>query len=431
MIFDQTLASAQALDSQDSLAAFRSRFLIPQHDGQDIRYFCGNSLGLQPKSAQTLLQVQLKNWQNLAVEGWFEGESTWMTYHQELQELLAPIVWANPAEVVPMNNLTVNLQLMIVSFYQPKGKRIKILMEGGAFPSDQYAVESQVRFHGLDPNKAIVEVFPREGEETLRTEDILAQIEANADELALIIFGGINYYTGQLFDMAAITKAGHAVGAKVGFDLAHAAGNVPLKLHDWGVDFACWCSYKYMNSSPGGISGVFIHEKYFNNPELNRFAGWWGYKQETRFKMAKGFVPEKGAEGWQLSCSPVMLMAIHKSALLLMKEAGGMASLRAKSEKLTAYLAFWIAEINAKLGYEQFKIITPSNPLERGAQLSIIAKSDGKAIFDALVKKRIIGDWREPNVIRISPVPLYNTFEDVYHFGTELTLICETMLLKS
>ncbi len=431
MIFDQTLACAQTLDSQDSLAAFRSRFLIPQHDGQDIRYFCGNSLGLQPKSAQKLLQEQLKNWENLAVEGWFEGESPWMTYHQELQALLAPIVGANPAEVVPMNNLTVNLHLMMVSFYQPKEKRTKILMEGGAFPSDQYAVESQLRFHGIDPNEAILEVFPRAGEETLRTEDILAQIEANADEIALILFGGINYYTGQLFDMQAITKAGQAAGAKVGFDLAHAAGNVPLQLHDWGVDFACWCSYKYMNSSPGGISGVFIHEKHFNNPELNRFAGWWGYEQDTRFNMTKGFVPEKGAEGWQLSCSPVMLMAIHKAALLLMKEAGGIAALRAKSEKLTSYLAFWIAEINNQLGYEQFKIITPSNPLERGAQLSIIAKSDGKAIFDALVKKRIIGDWREPNVIRISPVPLYNTFEDVYHFGTELTLICEKMLLKS
>lgn len=431
MIFDQTLACAQALDKQDSLASFRSRFLIPQHDGQDIRYFCGNSLGLQPKAAKTLLEEQLKNWQDLAVEGWFEGESPWMTYHKELQQLLAPIVGASPLEVVPMNNLTVNLHLMMVSFYKPEGGRIKILMEGGAFPSDQYAVESHLRFHGIDPNEAIVELFPRPGEDTLRTEDIVAQIAANGDELALILFGGINYYTGQLFDMEAITKAGQAVGAKVGFDLAHAAGNVPLKLHDWGVDFACWCSYKYMNSSPGGISGVFIHEKHVDNPELNRFAGWWGYEQKTRFKMTKGFVPEKGAESWQLSCSPVMLMAIHKASLKLIKEAGGISSLRAKSEKLTAYLAFWIAEINARLGYEQFKVITPSNPQERGAQLSIIAKSDGKAIFDALVKKRIIGDWREPNVIRISPVPLYNTFEDVYHFGAELTLICETMRFSS
>mgnify|MGYP000002574597 CR=1 FL=1 len=345
MIFDQTLASAQALDSQDSLAAFRSRFLIPQHDGQDIRYFCGNSLGLQPKSAQTLLQEQLKNWQNLAVEGWFEGESPWMTYHQELQELLAPIVGANPAEVVPMNNLTVNLHLMMVSFYLPKGKKIKILMEGGAFPSDQYAVESHLRFHGIDPNEAILEVFPREGEETLRTEDILAQIEANADELALILFGGINYYTGQLFDMAAITKAGHAVGAKVGFDLAHAAGNVPLKLHDWGVDFAAWCGYKYLNSSPGGVAGMFVHEKHAYNKDLKRFAGWWGHNKEERFKMESIFDPIPGAEGWQLSNAPVLGMAVHLASLELF-EAAGMKAIGEKRDQMTAYLRFIIEKIS-------------------------------------------------------------------------------------
>lgn len=425
MNFETSLAFAQQLDREDPLASFRNKFLIPTHSGKEIRYFCGNSLGLQPKIAQNFLQDQLANWQNLAVEGWFEGESPWMTYHKDIQALLAPIVGAHPTEVVPMNNLTVNLHLMMVSFYQPAGKRIKILMEGGAFPSDQYAVESQVRFHGFDPKEAILEIFPREGEDTLRTEDIVAQIEANADELALILFGGINYYSGQLFDLATIAQAGQAAGAKVGFDLAHAAGNVPLHLHDWGVDFACWCSYKYMNSSPGGISGVFIHEKHFNNPQLNRFAGWWGYHEQSRFKMTKGFVPENGAEGWQLSCSPVLLMAVHKAALSLFKEAGGMIPLRQKSEKLTAYLAFWIEEVNRQLGKQQFKIITPSNPKERGAQLSIIAQENGKWIFDELVKKRIVGDWREPNVIRISPVPLYTTFEDVYHFGTELALICQ------
>ncbi|MFM6976431.1 MAG: kynureninase [Sphingobacteriaceae bacterium] len=427
MQFENTLDFARDLDVKDPLKTFRSRFLIPKHEREEIIYLCGNSLGLQPKDAKTLLNEQLDNWENLAVEGWFEGNTPWMTYHKELQQLLAPIVGALPAEVIPMNNLTVNLHLMMVSFYRPKGKRNKILMERGAFPSDQYAVESHLRFHGIDPEEAIIEVSPRVGEETLNTQDIVEAISQHADELALVLFGGINYYTGQFFDLGAITQAGHAVGAKVGFDLAHAAGNVPLKLHDWEVDFACWCSYKYMNSSPGGISGVFIHEKYFNDPELNRFAGWWGYEEASRFKMTKGFVPEKGAEGWQLSCSPVMLMAIHKASLLLIKEAGGIPALRKKSEQLTAYLEYWIQKVNNELGFEQFKIITPTDPASRGCQLSLIAKQNGKQIFDELVKSRIVGDWREPDVIRISPVPLYNSFQDVFRFGTELAKICKTL----
>lgn len=425
--FEDSFDFAQQLDSADPLRSFRSEFLIPKHQGEEIIYLCGNSLGLQPKSAQNYLQAQLDQWQNLAVEGWFEGQTPWMTYHKELQQLLALIVGAKPEEVIPMNNLTVNLHLMMVSFYRPEGKRIKILMEGGAFPSDQYAVESHLRFHGINPEEAIIEVLPRAGEETLRTEDILAAIQEHGEELALILFGGINYYTGQFFDLAAITKAGHAVGAKVGFDLAHAAGNVLLELHQWQVDFACWCSYKYMNSSPGGISGVFIHEKHFNNPELNRFAGWWGYQESTRFKMTKGFVPEKGAEGWQLSCSPVMLMAIHKASLKLFEAAGGMPVLRQKSEKLTAYLYYWIEQVNQLAGTPLFRIITPAETQSRGCQLSLIANKNGKLIFDELVKARIVGDWREPNVIRISPVPLYNSFEDIYRFGTELAKICKKL----
>ena len=421
MHFENNLAFAQAQDQADPLNKFRNDFLIPKRDGQEVIYLCGNSLGLQPKNTKKYINEQLDNWENLGVEGWFEGDSPWMFYHKEMQQLMAPIVGALPAEVIPMNNLSVNLHLMMVSFYRPDKKKFKIIMEGGAFPSDQYIVESQVRFHGLNPENAIVEIHPRKGEETLRTEDILSVIKEHADELALILFAGINYYNGQFFDLKAITEAGHKAGAFVGFDLAHAAGNVPVKLHEWGADFACWCTYKYMNSSPGGISGVFIHEKHFGNTQLNRFAGWWGYDENTRFKMAKGFIPQKGAEGWQLSCSPVLMMAAHKASLTMFEEAGGIEKLRAKSILLTAYLEFILEDINKSIGFEQFKIITPKKAEERGAQLSIIASERGKEIFDKLVQKGIIGDWREPNVIRISPVPLYNTFEDIYNFGKELS----------
>ena len=421
MHFENNLAFAQAQDQADPLNKFRNDFLIPKRDGQEVIYLCGNSLGLQPKNTKKYINEQLNNWANLGVEGWFEGDSPWLFYHKEMQQLMAPIVGALPAEVIPMNNLSVNLHLMMVSFYGPDKKKFKIIMEGGAFPSDQYIVESQVRFHGLNPENAIVEIHPRKGEETLRTEDILAVINEHADELALILFAGINYYNGQFFDLKAITEAGHKAGAFVGFDLAHAAGNVPVKLHEWGADFACWCTYKYMNSSPGGISGVFIHEKHFGNTQLNRFAGWWGYDENTRFKMAKGFIPQKGAEGWQLSCSPVLMMAAHKASLTMFEEAGGIEKLRAKSIKLSAYLEFILDEVNKSLGYELFKIITPKKAEERGAQLSIIASERGKEIFDKLVQKGIIGDWREPNVIRISPVPLYNTFKDIYNFGKKLS----------
>lgn len=416
------------MDLADPLRGLRQEFLFPQQNNKPFIYLCGNSLGLQPKVAREVLDVQLNNWQNLAVEGWFEGDSPWMFYHKELKKLMAPIVGASVLEVCPMNTLTVNLHLLLVSFYRPTAKRFKIIMEAGAFPSDQYAIESQVRFHGYDPKDAIIEVAPGAGAYTLRTEDIVAAIDNSADEIALVLFGGINYFTGQWFDMEAITRAGHAAGAIVGFDLAHAAGNVPLKLHDWDIDFACWCSYKYQNSGPGGISGIFVHDKHFSDTSLNRFTGWWGYQEEQRFKMEKGFVPEAGADGWQVSCTQVMPMALYHASLQIFEKAGYMDVLRSKSKNLTSYLFYIINEVNKALGSEQFKIITPAAEQDRGAQVSIIARQEGKAIFKELVAQNVLGDWREPNVIRLSPVPLYNSFEDVYTTGVLLLKICKEVL---
>lgn len=420
MDFKNDLAYAQSLDEADQLKDLRSEFWIPAQDGKDSIYLCGNSLGLQPKQTQEVLGTQLNAWRNHGVEGWFNGEEPWLTYHRKLTPVLAAIVGAHTNEVTVMNSLTVNLHLLLVSFYKPKGKRFKILMEGGAFPSDQYAVESQVRFHDYDPKEAIIEIFPREGEYTLRTEDIIQQIETHADELALVLFGGINYYTGQLFDLETIAGAAHQAGAYVGFDLAHAAGNVPLKLHEWDADFACWCSYKYMNSGPGGISGIFVHQKHHQDEQLGRFAGWWGYKLDERFKMTPGFRPEAGADGWQVSTSPILLMAVHDAALQLFEKAGGITALHEKSIKLTAYLEFLITQINNNLNHELFKIITPKDINQRGSQLSVICRDQGKAIFDYLVSKGVIGDWREPDVIRLSPVPLYNSFNDVYYAAMHL-----------
>ncbi|WP_316803517.1 kynureninase [Pedobacter nototheniae] len=428
MNFENNLAFAKALDEADELREFRSQFLFPNQNEKPFIYLCGNSLGLQPKVAKEVLIAQLDNWENHAVEGWFEGETPWMFYHKALKKLMAPIVGASPAEVCPMNTLTVNLHLLMVSFYKPKGNRYKIIMEGGAFPSDQYAIESQVRFHGYAPEDAIIEVFPREGEETLRTEDIEAKIRLHGDELALVLFGGINYYTGQWFDMEAITKTGHEVGAIVGFDLAHAAGNVPVKLHEWDIDFACWCSYKYQNSGPGGISGIFVHEKHFTDTTFNRFAGWWGYQESQRFKMEKGFVPEAGADGWQVSCTQVMPMALYHASLQIFEKAGFIEPLRTKSINLTNYLQFIINEVNKDLGFEQYKIITPKDSKDRGAQLSIIARQKGKEVFDGLMTNYILGDWREPDVIRLSPIPLYNSYEDLFLTGKALLHVSKTIL---
>lgn len=420
MDYKNSLEFAQKMDQQDPLSSYRSLFFIPQHHGQDSIYFTGNSLGLQPKSAAKALQQELDDWAKFGVEGHFEAKNPWFSYHEMFAAPMAAIVGAKEKEVVAMNGLTANLHLMMVSFFRPSGKRTKILCEKKAFPSDQYAIESQLRFHGLNPEEHLIEVGPRDGEHLIRHEDILAAIDQHGDEIALILIGGVNYYTGQLFDMADITKAGHRVGAKVGFDLAHAAGNVVMKLHDWGVDFAAWCSYKYMNAGPGSVSGVFVHEKHANNPELPRFAGWWGYDKSSRFKMAPGFVPMEGAAGWQLSNAPVLAMAVYKASLDIFQTVG-MDKLREKSIGLTAYLAYVIGEISANATQTQFEIITPENIDQRGCQLSILAHGQGKAMFDKLSAEGVIADWREPNVIRVAPVPLYNSYEDIYRFGVALS----------
>jgi kynureninase len=417
MHFENTLAFAQQLDQKDPLNQFRERFHFPTFHEKEIRYFTGNSLGLQPKTVKNYILEELDAWAEFGVEGHFLAKRPWFAYHENLTEMAAKVVGAKPIEVVVTHSLTTNLHLLMVSFYQPKGKRTKILCEAKAFPSDQYALESQVKFHGLDPAEHLIEVAPREGEQLIREEDILAAIEKHADEIALIMIGGVNYYTGQLFDIETITKAGHKAGAIVGFDLAHAAGNVNLKLHDWGVDFAAWCGYKYLNSSPGGVSGMFVNERHAYKPELPRFAGWWGYDKETRFLMQPGFNPMKGAEGWQLSNAPVLGMAAHLASLEIFEEAG-MEQIGAKRDLMTAYMEFVIDTISAKNSDRvQFEIITPRDKTKRGAQLSIMAKGQGKALFDALSAEGVVADWREPNVIRIAPAPLYNSFEDCYWFG--------------
>lgn len=416
MNYQNTLAFAKELDANDSLKEFRQRFFIPQHEGKDCVYFTGNSLGLQPKTTAQYVQQELDDWAKLGVEGHFQAKHPWMPYHEIFPKQLSQIVGCQENEVVVMNQLTVNLHLLMVSFYRPTKERYKIICEAKAFPSDQYAFETQARYHGFNPADAVIEVSPREGEHTLRTEDILATIQQHGDTVAVVLFGGINYYTGQMFDMKAITDAAHAVGAYAGFDLAHAAGNVELHLHEWKVDFACWCSYKYMNSGPGGVAGVYIHEKHVANNDLPRFAGWWGYKKETRFKMEKGFDPIPTAEGWQLSNAPVLSMAAHKASLDIFEEAG-MEKLHAKRKQLAAYLHFVLNDINSNQAEKILEIITPANEKERGCQVSMLMLKNGKYIFNELTKKGVIADWREPNVIRIAPVPLYNSYEDIYRFG--------------
>ena len=371
MVYDFSPAFAAAQDAADPLASFRQQFHLPVGPGeQPAAYFCGNSLGLLPKAARAAAEREFKAWEERAVEGHFTGDSPWLTYHETLNEATARVVGARPDEVVVMNTLTVNLHLLLVTFYRPTATRYKVLMEAGAFPSDQYALESQARLHSLDPEQVIVEIAPRAGEHTLRTEDIEAKIAELGDSLATVLFGGINYYTGQVFDMAAITRAGHAVGATVGFDLAHAAGNVLLQLHDWDVDFACWCNYKYLNSGPGGSSGIFVHERFADRPDLVRLAGWWGHDQAERFKMKKGFRPMPGAAGWQLSNGQIITLAIYGASVALFDQAGGMSALRAKSEQLTGYLEFLINSLS--LPKEKLEIITPQNPAERGCQLSVL-----------------------------------------------------------
>lgn len=419
MQFENTLAFAQSLDQVDPLRSFREKFHFPTFHKNEVRYFTGNSLGLQPKSTSNYIQEELDDWAKFGVEGHFLSRRPWYSYHENLTEKVARIVGAKPIEVVVTHSLTTNLHLLMVSFYRPQGKRTKILCEAKAFPSDQYALESQVKFHGLS-QEHLVEVAPREGEQLIRLEDILSKIEELGEELALVMIGGVNYYTGQLFDMETITKVGHKVGAVVGFDLAHAAGNINLRLHEWGVDFAAWCGYKYLNSSPGGVSGMFVHERHANNPELPRFAGWWGYNKEKRFLMEPGFQPMPGAEGWQLSNAPVLGMAAHLASVDIFDEAG-MDAIGTKRDLMTAYLEFVIDSISERNKDKcRFELITPRDKKQRGAQLSIMALGQGRALFDALSDLGVIADWREPNVIRVAPAPLYNSFEDCWWFGNLL-----------
>ncbi len=415
MTFENSLAFAQQLDAQDQLSHYQNEFSFPQVNGKKVIYFTGNSLGLQPKRAKNYVDEVMNDWANLAVEGHFYAEKPWWDYHERFANPLSKLVGALPSEVTVMNTLTVNLHLLMVSFYQPTSKRFKIICEEKAFPSDQYLFQSQVRFHGYKPEDAIVEVKRRDGEHNIRLEDVVAKINEVGDELALVLIGGVNYYTGQVFDMKTITEAGHRVGAYVGWDLAHAAGNIKLQLHDWQVDFAAWCSYKYMNSGPGNASGCFIHEKHHTNSELPRFAGWWGHNKERRFKMEPNFDPVQGADGWQISNLPILSLAPYLASVELFAEIG-MEALIEKRNTITAYLEFVLHEIDREVK-GNFEIITPSNPSERGCQLSVFLHGEGRTLFDYLMKNGVIVDWREPNVIRLAPVPLYTSFEDIYHFG--------------
>jgi kynureninase len=420
--FENSRSFAARADEQDLLRLFREKFYMPRlATGEGAIYFTGNSLGLLPKTARGYVEQELKDWETLGVEGHLHAEHPWLPYHEFLTERMARLVGAKAIETVVMNSLTVNLHLLMVSFYRPAGARSKIVIERGAFPSDQYAVESQIRFHGLDPRENLIEIAPREGETTLRTEDILETIDKQGDSIALILLGGVNYYTGQAFEMRPITEAGHKAGAVVGFDLAHAAGNIELRLHDWGVDFAAWCSYKYLNAGPGGVGGCFIHERHANSFDIPRFTGWWGHDKATRFLMGPEYVPIPGAEGWQISNPPILQMATLRASLEIFDEAG-MSALREKSLRLTGYLEFLLDDIRDP----RISVITPRDPAHRGCQLSIRVEDADKSLFEAITARGVFADWREPDVIRVAPVPLYSSFEDVYKFVQILRQELET-----
>jgi kynureninase len=414
MKFKNTLQFARKMDREDPLRSYRNKFLIPKINNKQSIYLIGNSLGLQPKITKQFINQELEDWAKLGGEGHVHARNPWLYHHKLPKKTLAALIGAKPSEVVAMNQLTINLHLMMVSFYTPTTERYKIIAEAGAFSSDQYAFESQIKFHGLNPDKVLIELKPREEEITLRTEDILRTIAEHGLEVALVILGGVQYYTGQLFDIPRITEAAHSVGAIAGFDLAHAVGNIPLNLHKDEVDFAVWCSYKYLNAGPGAIAGAYLHEKYENNIELPRFTGWWGYNESERFNMQKGFKPMKGVDGWQLSNVPIFQNATLLASLAIFQEAG-IKALRKKSIALTAYMEYILKEIDPL--ENTLKIITPNNPEERGCQLSVFMKQDGKKTFQQLNKAGVIADWRDPNVIRVAPVPLYNTFEEVYKVG--------------
>ena len=412
MNYKDTANFALELDAEDELRSYRNEFHIPlQKNGEPHVYMCGNSLGLQPKRTKQFLIQELDDWATFGVEGHFHAKNPWLPYHEFLSESYAKIVGAKNSEVVAMNTLTVNLHLMMVSFYRPSKKRHKIIIEGDAFPSDIYAVESQIKHHGFLPESSLIKLRPRDGESAIRIEDISAIIERDGYEIALIMLGGVNYYTGQVFDFEVITKLAHNKGINVGFDLAHAAGNIKLELHNWGVDFAVWCSYKYLNSGPGSVAGAFVHEKH-HNTNLPRFAGWWGHNKEDRFKMPDKFNPIASAEGWQLSNPPILSLAAIRASLSIFDEVG-MDKLVSKSIKLTDYLVFLLNSINT----DRIEIITPK---ERGCQLSIRVKNGDKKLFDSITVKGVIADWREPDVIRVAPIPLYNSFQDVFKFHTIL-----------
>jgi len=405
--YDNSLLFAKEMDEKDPLTHYKNQFHIPKINGKTQLYFCGNSLGLQPKITQEYIQQELDDWSKLGVEGHTDAKNPWKPYHEFLTENMAEIVGAKPLEVVMMNTLSVNLHLMMVSFYQPTKKKRKIIIEKDAFPSDKYAVESQIKFHGFDPKADLILWEPRE--DYYHLDDLEKLLKENADEVALILIGVPNYYTGQTFDLKKITKLGHTHNALVGFDLAHGAGNIQPNLHDSQADFAVWCSYKYLNSGPGSVGGCFVHEKHADNINLNRFAGWWGHNKETRFNMRQEFDPIKGAEGWQLSNPPILSLAAIRASLAVFKEAG-FENIREKSKKLTGFLEFLLEDIKG----DAIKIITPKNPTERGCQLSVELKSAGKDFFKDLTAAGVIADWREPNVIRLAPIPLYNSFEDVF-----------------
>jgi kynureninase len=408
---------ARAMDARDPLAGFRDRFCIPKtKGGEECVYLCGHSLGLQPKSAASYLEQELRDWAKLGVEGHFQATNPWMPYHRLLTQQTAELVGAEWSEVVVMNSLTVNLHLMMASFYRPSSQRHKIVIEGGAFPSDQYAVKSQIRFHGFEPTTSLIELTARNGEFCIKDEDIAELIEREGESIALILLGGVNYATGQVFDMAEITKAGHRKGCVVAFDLAHASGNIPLQLHDWGPDFAVWCNYKYLNGGPGCAGGCFVHARHADWKDLPRFAGWWGHEEKIRFQMGPEFHAMAGAEGWQLSNPPILALAPLRASMEIFSEAG-MERLRAKSVSLTSYMEFLLRQNNSA----KFSFITPCEPERRGAQLSIRLPEQGRKICDELSGQGVIGDWREPDTFRVAAVPLYNSYGDVFRFVEKFT----------
>ncbi len=412
MQFKNSADFAKKMDQNDPLYKYRKQFIFPQHKGKNVIYFTGNSLGLQPKKGKTYVDEIMRDWAELGVEGHFKAEKPWWDYHERFAEKLSKVVGAKPEEITVMNTLTVNLHLLMASFYRPTPKRYKIICEEKAFPSDQYMLASQARFHGFDPKDAILEVKKRPGEHQFRTEDIIKLIEETGEECALVLMGGVNYYSGQVLDMEKITEAGHKVGAFVGWDLAHAAGNVELKLSEWNVDFAAWCSYKYMNSGPGNASGCFINKKYHGKRDIPRFEGWWGHNKKRRFLMEPEFDPEPGANAWQISNVPVLALAPYLASLELFDEVG-MQALIEKRNKIVAYLEFILREIDKEVD-SSFEIITPE---ARGTQLSVFLHGEGKSLFNYLMENGVIPDWREPNVIRLAPAPFYCSFEDMYNFG--------------